>query len=120
LRRFSLACAQDSAAEAIIDFVIALEALFVPDAAGELSYQLRLNGARYLGETPEDRVRIFQLLKELYGLRSKLVHGNWVRIPSRELEDRLAHAREIVAKALIKALSHGWPTAGDFVKAALN
>jgi hypothetical protein len=49
LHRFSIAASQEHEAEAVIDYVIALEALFVPPAdKTEMAFRFRLNGARYL------------------------------------------------------------------------
>lgn len=118
LHQFSGACAQKSAADAIIGFTIALEALFVPGLAGENGYRFRLNGARYLGSTEIERREIYSDLKDLYALRSQLVHGGPAR--ERELRDARMIARSLTGRALRKALKEGWPTATVFEDSALS
>ena len=58
----------------LIDSAIAFEALFTKENDA-LSYRLPLRAAVFTSETPEERERIFQLLKAAYDLRSMLAHG---------------------------------------------
>lgn len=118
LHQFSAACAQKSDADAIIGFTIALEALFVPGLAGENGYRFRLNGARYLGSTESERQKIYYDLKNLYAIRSQLVHGG----PAKEtqLRDARMTARGLTGRALSKALKEGWPTGKGFEDSALS
>ena len=118
LHQFSGACAQKSAADAIIGFTIALEALFVPGLAGENGYRFRLNGARYLGSTEIERQQIYSDLKALFAVRSQLVHGGPAK--QSELRDARMIARNLTGRALRKALKEGWPSAKDFEASALS
>jgi hypothetical protein len=118
LNQFSNACAHASDADAVIGFAIALDGVFVPGLRGESSYRFRLNGARYLGTNAEERRAIYLELKNLYEMRSKLVHG----APPKEDEVREWRiiSRRYASRALIKALRHGWPTGSDFETSALS
>jgi hypothetical protein len=119
LRRFAIAESQEDQAEAIIDYMIALEGLLVPTLQGEVSFRLCLNGARYIADTSDERLAVFRDLKKLYDTRSRLVHGS----PSSGLDDPFKwkqKARDLAARGLRKAALHGWPSAEDFATAALS
>ena len=80
LHRFAAGIARQNDADAVLDFVIALEALLLPydlDARhGDLSYRFRVHGAMFIAITPEIQPReIFRQLRNLYEMRSRLVHG---------------------------------------------
>jgi hypothetical protein len=119
LRRFLIAEAQEDDAEATIDYVIALEGLLVPTSQGESVYRFCLNGARYIADDSSDRRRIFKELKDLYDIRSKLVHGSGVRAHEQKREAK-RNARQLASRALKKAVMNGWPTPEDFASAALS
>ena len=64
----------------IVDYVIAMETLFLTvdgsAVAQELGYRFRLNGSSLLRKCSSNDVRqVFSALKDLYELRSKVVHG---------------------------------------------
>jgi hypothetical protein len=63
----------------IVDYVIAMETLLLTSKEGvfgELSYRLRLNGAALLSRCVSvDVYQLYHVLKHLYELRSKVVHG---------------------------------------------
>ena len=58
----------------IIDLVIALEALYLPDA-GESTFKLAVRASWYLGKGKEDRGKLLADFKALYKCRSAVVHG---------------------------------------------
>ena len=63
--------------DAAIDLGIALEALFLSELdgdRGELGFRLRVRGARYLGHSTSERLRISKQLSSLYTARSVAVH----------------------------------------------
>ena len=67
--------------DAMIDYWIALEALFVPESTQEVRYQASLRVAAFIGSTTEERVRVYKDLRNSYDLRSAIVHG---RVPKSE------------------------------------
>ena len=54
----------------IIDLVIALEALYLPDAT-ESTFKLAVRASWHLGEDRGNRVKLFEVFKELYKCRSR-------------------------------------------------
>ncbi len=117
LHHFALGASQMSNAEAVISFTIALEALLVPGLQGESSYRFRLNGAKFLGSNLVERRKIYNDLKAIYQVRSRLVHGT--PPSSEETNSAKKKARILTATALVKAVTEGWPTAADYEDAAL-
>lgn len=59
----------------IIDGVIALEALLLPNIKTELNFRLSLRTSLLIGETENERVAIFNTIKKAYEHRSNLIHG---------------------------------------------
>ncbi len=94
----------------LISLAIALEALFSPDDKGELNFRIAQYVGQLVGETPEQRVQIFNEMKRnFYGRRSKLVHGQYDvkdyyagRFVTNEECDRWA---SIVRRAILRFLA---------------
>ncbi len=60
--------------ERIIELMISIEALF--GTRSEAKYRIALRMANFLAKLPDKKKQIFQDIKELYDLRSALVHGS--------------------------------------------
>ena len=60
--------------------VIALESILLPDGNSELGFRLSQLVARILSDDVGARLKTAQDVKQLYGLRSKLVHGGNVGV----------------------------------------
>lgn len=76
LHRFLLGAAEENAADALIDYVIALEALLLPEhSEGELRFRLAVFGSHYLGGDRGERGTIFRDFQTVYDARSEIVHG---------------------------------------------
>ena len=75
IRRFNFSYERALTEDKIIDFMIAFEALYFPDEKTELNYRLALRCAYFLGKDESERQKIFELLKNAYDIRSKIVHG---------------------------------------------
>ena len=76
--KFHLADYQPYAIEQIVDYVLCLEYLLVPDSRrGEIAYKFRIGGTVIIGEgkTPEEKRDIYKGLKRAYNMRSAIVHG---------------------------------------------
>jgi hypothetical protein len=58
----------------LVDYVACLEALLTQNAP-ELSFKLRSRMATLLGESPKESQDVFDFMKEVYEVRSDLVHG---------------------------------------------
>ena len=87
----------------IIDSTIALEALLVADGRPEIRYRQALRGARLLGDTPEERVALFRLLKAAYDKRSQIVHGG-SDDPGPPTADEIVALASRVTRRFIEAL----------------
>jgi Apea-like HEPN len=123
LERFASGVARRDPDDALVDFTVALEALLLPyddeTKHGELSYRFRMHGAHYLAASGAERTKVASELRDIYNFRSRIVHGG--RYP--EFEKLVASwgaARTLVAKGLLRALSEGFPTSGDFNKMILG
>jgi len=55
----------------------ALEALFGPEDAREITYRLSQRVGFFLGQDPSDARELFTVVKAGYTFRSKVVHGRW-------------------------------------------
>lgn len=78
LRRFGLACERIYPEDALLDLMIAAEALFLTDVGddkyrGELRFRLALRAAMFIDS--DDRRATFRAIRLAYDLRSQLVHG---------------------------------------------
>lgn len=91
---------------AFLDFTIALEAVLLCGITTELAYRFRLYGALFLADSL-DAQETFKRLKNIYEVRSKLVHGGSIK-----RENLMAAQVDVVplARAVIrKAVEFGWP-----------
>jgi hypothetical protein len=73
-RRFETSYDRNSPDDQLLDYWIALEALFLKETQ-ELAYRAGLRIARFIGLTKADREDIFKEIKRSYTCRSKVVHG---------------------------------------------
>jgi hypothetical protein len=109
LARFQTAVVERSHADAVVDYVIALEAMLLPGVRDELRYRFGLCGAWFLGADRADRLRLADEFRDLYDARSAIVHGT--PPAAHRLEPLGASARRLCALTLTKALREGFPTA---------
>lgn len=108
LRRWNNVFERFDIDDALIDYWIALEALFVPDSFQELRHRSSFRIAGYLGETSDQREQIFKDLLDSYDLRSRIVHGG---VPANKRKTELINiTRSYLRRALIQIL----PSAGTF------
>lgn len=85
---------------AFLELFIGLEALLNPGS--EARYRISRNCATLTGKTTEERRQIFSEIKELYELRSKIVHGGKVEptIPN----ETLSHLRNHLINSIKMAI----------------
>lgn len=68
-------------------YAIALESIVLVDNENaELSYRLRIRIAHLITSNPKDRKEVVNTVKELYNLRSKIVHDGKYEITKLELD----------------------------------
>lgn len=77
LERISQAKRRDQIEEKILDLGISLEMLLLQDNPNneQLSLTFRLRGSWLLGKTPQERVKIYRQLREIYNYRSQVAHS---------------------------------------------
>ncbi len=80
-------------------FWIALEALFGPEDAREITYRLSQRLAFFLAANREEAKNLFLMTKKGYGFRSKIVHGRWKEEP--ESAARMAEVEALVRRSLV-------------------
>ncbi|TRX51285.1 hypothetical protein FNH22_24425 [Fulvivirga sp. M361] len=73
LNRFNYSFSRLNLEDKVIDLFISIEAMF-GDTGGELSYRISLRMAKFI-DIPAEREFVFEFVKKMYGVRSKLVHG---------------------------------------------
>lgn len=96
LRRFDTAIDRHDYEDQIIDLWIALEALLLPDDRAELSYRASLRLAQAVGRDASDRVKVFELARQSYNTRSKIVHGD----QENDVRQVAADLREVTQRLL--------------------
>lgn len=89
----------DSKENKLIDCMIGLEALYLKETQ-ELSYRLSHRVASLLGNTDEERRKVFKNVKRLYKKRSKLVHGESVSVSWDEVKLVRKYLRESIKRFL--------------------
>jgi len=107
LNRFNLAGERQSPEDRVLDLMICMEVLFLPDGNEELTFRLALRAARFLEPVDRNkRAELFANLKEGYKVRSAIVHG---AVASRKQKMSPAQASELLEgtarAALRKAIS---------------
>jgi hypothetical protein len=117
LRRFEMAHSRELDEDRLIDYWIALEALFLKrEERQELSYRAALRMARFLGSSPDERVQIFHKVKRSYSVRSSVVHGD---PPPADLTEITSFTGDQLRSALRQAVLAGDPPALDRLDAAI-
>lgn len=108
LHRFKLGVTEKSPVDSLVDYVVALESFLLGEKEGEYRFKFGLFGSWYLGDSAQERERIAKDLREVYDVRSQIVHG---AVPSGErVAETAATARNVTSRMVVKALQSGWPS----------
>ncbi len=83
-------------------FWIALEALFGPEDAREITYRFSHRVAFFLAKDRAEARGLFATAKSGYAFRSKIVHGRWKE--DTDSEAKMASAEGLVRRSLIQIL----------------
>jgi len=79
IRRLRMAGTRAEKEDALVDYVVGLEALLgTDDEKTEIGYRFRIRGSVLLAKRRKDRQVHIRRLRELYDLRSRIVHGRTV------------------------------------------
>lgn len=103
LRRWNTVFERFDPDDALIDHWIALEGLFVPDSSQEVRHRSSFRIGAWIGETSDEREKIYKDLLESYDLRSRIVHGG---VPTTKKKTELINiTRSYLRRALVQILS---------------
>jgi hypothetical protein len=95
--------------EELLMIAIALERLLASDeeewGGAAISEKVPRRASFLLSDEQAERKRIFGRTKELYNLRSRVVHAGSIRIEERDLVDMEAYARDCLLR-LVPRLGH--------------
>ncbi len=81
IRRLHAAGTRAQCEDALVDYVVGIEALLgTKEEQTELGYRFRVRGAVLLAKKRSKRKNYLGVLRELYNLRSRIVHGQSVSI----------------------------------------
>jgi hypothetical protein len=97
------------AADALLHYVVALEALFGEDSReGEMTRRISQRAAVLVGRDDAERLSVAEEIKNVYNIRSRVVHGG-----AEPTERDLETLRAVVRRAILGRLVHGEPPAGE-------
>jgi hypothetical protein len=114
LDRLNKAMRRPFPVDAAIDLGIALESLFLADLdddRGELSFRLRVRGARYLAQSADERRDVDKHLRALYRARSIAVHTGVLptTLGGMHIQSLLGTGYVLAATALRSMIENGPP-----------
>ncbi|MDG7047629.1 MAG: hypothetical protein JRN61_01465 [Nitrososphaerota archaeon] len=89
---------------ALLDYIAGMESLFGIEF--ELQFRLSFYVAEALGKDYEERKKYKDSISELYGIRSKIAHGDDVGKTEEELEDLSKKAEDILRRLLNNYLQY--------------
>lgn len=108
IRRFSSATNQKNKTDELVDFVIALESLLVPEKISGTTARLSHRTATIGGKTDNDMLKILEFIPIVYDLRSGVVHGDSdrpLKIDGKTMELKTASQKmENLTRTIIKKM----------------
>lgn len=120
LHRFMLGCARREAVDAVVDYVIAMEAVLLRGQRGESTFRFAAQGSAFLEPPGKARLEAFNELKDLYAIRSDIVHGG-KRFPApATASEARQRARDYATRVLMRAVTDGWPTRDFLLRSVLQ
>jgi hypothetical protein len=123
LHRFMSGAARNNDTDAVLDFTIALEALLLPydsdTRRGDLGYRFRMHGACFLEDDTAERTVIFRRLRDVYDMRSRLVHGGGYPEAS-EIRIAREDAHDFARRGLLRAVHGRFPDVEAFRRMLLG
>lgn len=114
MQRLIRAMRRGSPVDAAIDLGISLEGLYLSDMQddrGELSFRLRTRSARFLRDTEPERKQIFDLMRDIYALRSSAVHTGSVDVSfqGKPVQELLQQGFSLAAETARRFIIDGEP-----------
>ena len=75
IRRLTSGIERKNYEDRLIDYMIGLETLYLPDGNAELSFRLSLRISFLLNSNPNERKETYKFIRDMYDIRSNIVHG---------------------------------------------
>ena len=97
INRFLSSYEQSTPEDQILDLIISLEALLLPDDK-ELSFRLAIHTALFLEPTSFERNYIYNIIRQSYGIRSTIAHGSEQKKIQFKIQNEEINIRELVKK----------------------
>jgi len=121
LKRFAESHVRNAVDDRLVDYWIGLESMFLSRGGnqGELKFRAALRIAEFLGKDGADRTRLYELVKQSYDHRSRVVHGVHNASESETLSHIEVETRTILRKALLKLATMTEPFSPDKLDARL-
>jgi len=110
-------CGAEHAGAGFLDFVIALEGALLGGVKLELAYKFSLYGAIFLRQEHDPR-ETFARLRNIYQVRSGLVHGSPPRSEARA--DAFTHAGKLARAVVRRSIEAGWPDGKHLDQVAID
>lgn len=82
----------------VLDLMIGMEALYLPDDYQELTHKLSSRVALLLKTTSDERKTLFGFIKKMYNHRSKIVHGSPNTLSEHDADELETILRESIQK----------------------
>lgn len=105
LNHYFQCCSSKSLEESIVHIITAFEALLV-SGSEQVSYRVSINASLLFSDDPSVRKETYKLIKEMYGLRSKAVHGDlraFIKaMRSAEIYEKYFKLKQVLATILLK------------------
>ena len=101
----------------LLDSAIALETMYNLDAP-EITYKLQTRAGYYLGTNAEERMEIFDKVRDFYDARSALVHGSRGRRRRVDTGQALSDGRRLARETLLALLRDGG--APDWIRLVMS
>lgn len=96
-RRYSSGFEKTNQEDILIDMLIAFEALFFKQGeSGELTHKISVRISKFLEEDFETRKTLYKHIKQIYHIRSSIVHGDSPSFDKTEFKDIFEMNRKII------------------------
>lgn len=83
---------------------VALEALYGPDQAQEITFRISYRCMAFLSRNKAEAHQLFKMIKEGYRWRSKVVHGSQLNKLTPELSENISHNAENLLRRTFKKI----------------
>lgn len=106
---------ESSTQNRLIELRIALEALYLKDVGGEMSYRIATRGAWHLGGNQEERRTTFSILRNVYDLASKVVHARNIGDTDEKQNKILEDGQDVCRRGILMVLKQNEPNWDELI-----